>query len=81
MNRARKKDEQNLVAFPYQGKILYRSCQNINPGQELLVRSDEEHAQGLDRMFDYLVNQKCSAQDGINNTDILNMFHLVLEGI
>ncbi|XP_060788579.1 histone-lysine N-methyltransferase PRDM9-like [Neoarius graeffei] len=49
VNCARNNEEQNLVAFQYQGRILYRCCQNIKPGQELLVWSEEEHAKDFDK--------------------------------
>ncbi|MCI4380412.1 hypothetical protein PGIGA_G00239940 [Pangasianodon gigas] len=37
VNCARNEREQNLVAFQYQGGILYRCSQPIEPGQELLM--------------------------------------------
>ncbi|XP_060788590.1 histone-lysine N-methyltransferase PRDM7-like [Neoarius graeffei] len=57
VNCARNNEEQNLVAFQYQGRILYRCCQNIKPGQELLVWSEEEHAKDFDSMFDCLIKK------------------------
>ncbi|XP_060788581.1 zinc finger protein 391-like isoform X2 [Neoarius graeffei] len=55
VNCARNNEEQNLVAFQYQGRILYRCCQNIKPGQELLVWSEEEHAKDFDKMNSILL--------------------------
>ncbi|XP_060772748.1 histone-lysine N-methyltransferase PRDM9-like [Neoarius graeffei] len=47
VNCARNEEEQNLVAFEYQGGILYRCCRSINPGQELLVWYEEEYTREL----------------------------------
>ncbi|XP_060773296.1 zinc finger protein 883-like isoform X1 [Neoarius graeffei] len=47
VNCARNPEERNLVAFRYQGGILYRCCRPINPGQELLVWYEEEYAKQL----------------------------------
>ncbi|XP_060770230.1 histone-lysine N-methyltransferase PRDM9-like isoform X2 [Neoarius graeffei] len=47
VNCARNDEEKNLVAFQYRGKILYRCCRPINPGQELLVWYGEEYAKEL----------------------------------
>ncbi|XP_060754371.1 histone-lysine N-methyltransferase PRDM9-like isoform X2 [Neoarius graeffei] len=47
VNCARNDEEQNLMAFRYQGGILYRCCRPINPGQELLVWFEEEYAKEL----------------------------------
>ncbi|XP_060756693.1 histone-lysine N-methyltransferase PRDM9-like [Neoarius graeffei] len=47
VNCARNEEEQNLVAFEYQGRILYRCCRSINPGQELLVWYEEEYTKEL----------------------------------
>ncbi|KAM9486929.1 uncharacterized protein Hap1MRO34_006827 [Clarias gariepinus] len=67
VNCARHDEEQNLVAFQYQGGILYRCCRPINPGQELLVWYEEEYAKELSPAFDYLWNKKCSTNE-INTT-------------
>ncbi|XP_074029564.1 uncharacterized protein [Leptinotarsa decemlineata] len=37
VNCARNAEEQNLVAFQYDGKLYYRTSRNINKGEELLV--------------------------------------------
>ncbi|XP_060785130.1 histone-lysine N-methyltransferase PRDM7-like isoform X2 [Neoarius graeffei] len=47
VNCARNDEEKNLVAFQYRGGILYRCCQPINPGQELLVWPEKEYAKIL----------------------------------
>ncbi|XP_060789452.1 histone-lysine N-methyltransferase PRDM9-like isoform X3 [Neoarius graeffei] len=47
VNCTRNDEEQNLVAFQYQGGILYRCCRPINPGQELLVWFEEEYTKEL----------------------------------
>ncbi|KAF5888695.1 histone-lysine N-methyltransferase PRDM9-like, partial [Clarias magur] len=60
VNCARNDEEQNLVAFQYQGRILYRCCRPINPGQELLVWYEEKYAKELSPAFDQLWNRKCS---------------------
>ncbi|XP_062862114.1 histone-lysine N-methyltransferase PRDM9-like [Trichomycterus rosablanca] len=63
VNCARNDDENNLVAFQYQGEILYRCCRPIKPGQELLVWFDEAYSKDLGITFDYLWNKKCSANE------------------
>ncbi|XP_026766406.3 histone-lysine N-methyltransferase PRDM9 isoform X2 [Pangasianodon hypophthalmus] len=55
-------EENNLVAFQYQGGILYRSCKPIKPGQELLVWYEEEYAKHLDPTFDYIWNKKSTIE-------------------
>ncbi|MCJ8734606.1 hypothetical protein PDJAM_G00237300 [Pangasius djambal] len=60
VNCARNNDEQNLVAFQYQGGILYRSCRPIKPGQELLLSYEEKYAKDLGITFEYIYNKKCS---------------------
>ncbi|XP_047670605.1 piggyBac transposable element-derived protein 4-like [Tachysurus fulvidraco] len=61
VNCARNEGEQNLMAFRYQGEILYRCCRAIAPGQELLVWYEEGYAKDLGRTFDCLWNVKHSA--------------------
>lgn len=58
VNCARNEREQNLVAFQYQGGILFRCSQPIEPGQELMMWYEEDYAK--DVTFDYLWNKKCS---------------------
>ncbi|XP_053483799.1 oocyte zinc finger protein XlCOF6 isoform X1 [Ictalurus furcatus] len=72
VNCVRNGEEQNLVAFQYQGGILYRCCRPIDPGQELLVWYDEEYPKDLGSTFDSLWNKKCSANE-VNNT-LLQVF-------
>ncbi|MCJ8734607.1 hypothetical protein PDJAM_G00237310 [Pangasius djambal] len=60
VNCARNNDEKNLVAFRYQGGILYRCCQPIKPGQELLLSYEEEYADDLSIVFGCLSNKKCT---------------------
>ncbi|KAF5888694.1 histone-lysine N-methyltransferase PRDM9-like, partial [Clarias magur] len=69
VNCARDDEEQNLVAFQYQGGILYRCCRPINPGQELLVWYEEKYAKELSPAFDQLWNRKCSTNE-INNAQV-----------
>lgn len=57
---ARNEEEQNLTACQYRGGILYRCCQPIKPGQELLVGYEEEYAKLLGLAFDSLWKRKCS---------------------
>lgn len=59
MNCARNVDEQNLVAFQYQGEIFYRCCRPILLGQELLLWYDEDYVKDLDVTFDILWTKKC----------------------
>ncbi|XP_062873150.1 zinc finger protein ZFP2-like [Trichomycterus rosablanca] len=59
VNCARNVDEQNLVAFQYQGEIFYRCCRPVQLGQELLLWYDEEYVKDLDVTFDILWNKKC----------------------
>ncbi|XP_062861786.1 histone-lysine N-methyltransferase PRDM9-like, partial [Trichomycterus rosablanca] len=61
VNCAQNDEEQNLVAFQYQGGIFYRCCRPIKPGQELFVWYDEAYARDLSSSFDYIWNKKCSA--------------------
>ncbi|XP_060785053.1 zinc finger protein ZFP2-like isoform X1 [Neoarius graeffei] len=72
VNCARNDNEQNLVAFQYRGEILYRCCQPINPGQELLLWYEEEYAKELSPAFDYLWNRKCSTNEV--NSALLQVF-------
>ncbi|KAM9469809.1 uncharacterized protein Hap1MRO34_011996 isoform 1-T2 [Clarias gariepinus] len=66
VNCARNDDEQNLVAFQYQGGILYRSSRPIEPGQELLLWYEEEFTKDhLGLTFNYIWNRKCSL-NGMN---------------
>ncbi|XP_060784448.1 histone-lysine N-methyltransferase PRDM9-like isoform X1 [Neoarius graeffei] len=63
VNCARNDEEQNLVAFQYQGGIVYRCCRPINPEQELLVWYEEEYAKELNPVFHDLWNKKCCMND------------------
>ncbi|KAM9501528.1 uncharacterized protein Hap1MRO34_011841 isoform 1-T1 [Clarias gariepinus] len=72
VNCARNDEEQNLVAFQYRGQILYRCCQPVNPGQELLVWYEEEYAKDLSPVFEHLWNKKCSTNE-VNNA-LLQVF-------
>ncbi|VEN41684.1 unnamed protein product [Callosobruchus maculatus] len=47
VNCARNSDEQNLVAFQYDGKLFYRTCKNIGAGEELLVYYGHSFAKTL----------------------------------
>ncbi|XP_052786373.1 histone-lysine N-methyltransferase PRDM9-like [Mya arenaria] len=47
VNCANTEDQQNLVAFQYQGGIYYRSFKTIIPGIELLVWYGDEYAREL----------------------------------
>ncbi|MCI4389806.1 hypothetical protein PGIGA_G00103060 [Pangasianodon gigas] len=60
VNCARNDEERNLMACQYRGGILYRCCQLIKPGQELLVGYEEEYAKALGSTFDSLWKKKCS---------------------
>lgn len=44
---ARHKNEQNLFAFQYLGKVYYRSFKAVLPGEEMLVWYDEKYPQYL----------------------------------
>ncbi|XP_062862105.1 histone-lysine N-methyltransferase PRDM9-like isoform X4 [Trichomycterus rosablanca] len=70
VNCARNNEEQNLVAFQFQGSVFYRCCRPIEPGQELLVWYEEEYARGV--TFDYLWKKKCSANE--NTKALLEVF-------
>ncbi|XP_027012391.2 histone-lysine N-methyltransferase PRDM9-like isoform X1 [Tachysurus fulvidraco] len=63
VNCACTEEDQNLMAFQYQGGIFYRCCQPIKPGQELLVGYQEEYIKDLSPAFEYLWNKKCSANE------------------
>ncbi|XP_040829947.1 probable histone-lysine N-methyltransferase PRDM7, partial [Ochotona curzoniae] len=47
VNYAQNDEEQNLVAFQYHRQILYRTCQVIKPGCELLIWHGDEYGQKL----------------------------------
>ncbi|XP_017326196.2 histone-lysine N-methyltransferase PRDM9 isoform X3 [Ictalurus punctatus] len=72
VNCAHNGEEQNLVAFKYQGKILYRCCRPIDSGQELFVWYDEEYAKDLRHTCDYHRSTKSSTNE-VNN-DLLQVF-------
>ncbi|XP_058263754.1 histone-lysine N-methyltransferase PRDM7-like [Hemibagrus wyckioides] len=61
VNCARYVEEQNLVAFQYRGGILYRCCQPIKTGQELLMWYKDDYGKNLGLAFDYLWKKKCSS--------------------
>ncbi|XP_062858775.1 histone-lysine N-methyltransferase PRDM9-like [Trichomycterus rosablanca] len=63
VNCARNEEEQNLVAFQYRGGILYRCCQPITHGQELLVWYEDDYAKDIGMTFEYLWNKKCSSAE------------------
>ncbi|XP_051770174.1 histone-lysine N-methyltransferase PRDM9 isoform X2 [Ctenopharyngodon idella] len=56
---SRNETEQNLVAFQQNGRILFRCCRPISPGQEFRVWYAEEYAQGLGTIWDKIWNKKC----------------------
>ncbi|KAL3279924.1 hypothetical protein HHI36_017431 [Cryptolaemus montrouzieri] len=47
VNCARHYKEQNLMAFQYKGGLYYRTCREIEPGQELLVYYGHSFANNL----------------------------------
>ncbi|XP_045461423.1 zinc finger protein 98-like [Harmonia axyridis] len=47
INCARHFEEQNVVAFQYRSNLYYRTCRDIQPGQELLVYYGHSFAQNL----------------------------------
>ncbi|KAF4087382.1 hypothetical protein AMELA_G00095080 [Ameiurus melas] len=64
VNCAHNDGEQNLMAFQYQGGILYRCCRPINPGQELLVWYEADYVEDLGPAFYNLWNKKCTTNEG-----------------
>ncbi|MBN3312628.1 PRDM9 methyltransferase, partial [Atractosteus spatula] len=58
VNCARNEEEQNLVAFQHRGHILYRCCQPITPGSELLVWYGEEYGRELGITWDFIWDNK-----------------------
>ncbi|XP_058263753.1 histone-lysine N-methyltransferase PRDM9-like isoform X2 [Hemibagrus wyckioides] len=72
VNCARNEEEQNLVAFQYRGGILYRCCQPIKPGQELLMWYKDDYGKDLGLAFDYLWKKKCSSNE--LNDALLQLF-------
>ncbi|KAK3558646.1 hypothetical protein QTP86_022960 [Hemibagrus guttatus] len=72
VNCARNEEEQNLVAFQYRGGILYRCCQPIKPGQELLMWYKDDYGKDLGLAFDYLWKKKCSSNE--MNDALLQVF-------
>ncbi|XP_062862383.1 histone-lysine N-methyltransferase PRDM9-like isoform X2 [Trichomycterus rosablanca] len=63
VNCAGNDEENNLVAFQYQGGIFYRCCRPIKAGQELLVWYDETYAKDLGIAFERMWRMKCSAEE------------------
>lgn len=59
---SRSETEQNLVAFQQNGRILFRCCRPISPGQEFRVWYAEEYAQGLGAIWDKIWDNKCISQ-------------------
>ena len=47
VNCAASENDQNLVAFQYQGGIYYRTFKDIQPGLELLVWYGDQYAEEL----------------------------------
>ncbi|XP_040825151.1 probable histone-lysine N-methyltransferase PRDM7, partial [Ochotona curzoniae] len=47
VNYAQNDEKQNLVAFQYHRQIIYRTCQVIKPGCELLIWYGDEYGQKL----------------------------------
>ncbi|KAG5280330.1 hypothetical protein AALO_G00087860 [Alosa alosa] len=64
---SRSNREQNLVAFQQGGRVLFRCCAPIRPGEELLVWYAEEYARGLGLTWDQLWHHKRSST--YTNTD------------
>ncbi|RXN34701.1 histone-lysine N-methyltransferase PRDM9-like protein [Labeo rohita] len=60
---SRSETEQNLVAFQQNGRILFRCCRPISPGQEFRVWYAEEYAQGLGITWDKIWDKKCVSPD------------------
>ncbi|KAK1794332.1 hypothetical protein P4O66_011211, partial [Electrophorus voltai] len=56
--------EQNLVAFQQSGRILFRCCRPIHPGQELRVWYAEEYARGISATWDKIWDRKCTTIGG-----------------
>ncbi|GAA6082572.1 histone-lysine N-methyltransferase PRDM9-like [Tachysurus ichikawai] len=78
VNCARNEEEQNLVAFQYRGGILYRCCQPIKPGQELLMWYKDDYGKNLGLVFDSLWKKKCSSKE--MNDDPLQLFSCTCYG-
>ncbi|XP_027014877.2 histone-lysine N-methyltransferase PRDM9 isoform X1 [Tachysurus fulvidraco] len=57
---SRSEHEQNLVAFQQDGRILFRCCRPIYPGQELKVWYAEDYAQSLCTTWDKIWDKKCT---------------------
>lgn len=57
---SRSEVEQNLVAFQQNGRILFRCCRPITPGQEFRVWYSEEYADGLGVTWDKIWDKKCN---------------------
>ncbi|KAK2831836.1 hypothetical protein Q7C36_016922 [Tachysurus vachellii] len=77
VNCARNSEEKNLMAFQYRGGILYRCCQAIKPGQELLVWYEEEYAKHLGVTFHYLWNKKSTNSNDLpSKCDIPQLYLL-----
>lgn len=81
VNCACNNEEQNLVAFQYRGRILYRCCRPIDPEQELLVWYEEEYAKELSPVFDCLWNKKCPMNGKICLYKPFQLYCFVLQRI
>lgn len=57
---SRNENEQNLVAIQQDGRVLFRCCRTIYPGQELKVWYAEEYAQSLSTIWDKIWDKKCT---------------------
>ncbi|KAL7825040.1 hypothetical protein AOLI_G00322470 [Acnodon oligacanthus] len=58
--RSQSEKERNLVAFQQSGRVLFRRCRPIHPGQELRVWYAEDYAQNLSATWDKIWDRKCS---------------------
>lgn len=57
---SRTESEQNLVAFQLCGRVLFRCCRPIHPGQEMRVWYAEEYALSLCTIWDKIWDNKCN---------------------
>ncbi|KAI4898381.1 hypothetical protein NFI96_010198 [Prochilodus magdalenae] len=57
---SRSEKEQNLVAFQQSGRVLFRCCRPIHPGEELRVWYAEDYAQRMSTTWDKIWARKCS---------------------
>ena len=83
VNCARNQEEQNLLAYQYQGAIYYRTLCELPPGQELLVWYGDDYGAELGILkqppVQQVVQRNIPAMLPILNKGILNTRILLID--